>query len=157
LRGVASFGWRIFEGDNAVADAAAIDRSTLPGIVGTYLAAPGEARRNASASAWISYEGVRLLDGADLADYIPIGEQFDYVVVGARGDLRIGAGLGAKLEGFLGTDLADSSFLFGVEAGVTWRPAERTELSALLGYGTATGREGDDTSLAARITFAFRW
>jgi len=157
FRGAISFGWRVLEGNRAVADELRIDRAMLPGLAGALVAGePSESART-QLTVWVTYEGVRLLDGAELATLIPVGESFDYLLLGARADMHVAPGLGAKLEGYAGTDLGESGLLFGIEGGVTWRPVHRTEFTFAAGYGQDLGRGDEEDSLFVRAAFAYRW
>jgi hypothetical protein len=106
---------------------------------------------------WLSYEAIRLLGDQDLADLIPIGTDFDYLTLGARSEFHLAQGLGAGVEGYAGVDLANSDPIFGVQAGLTWRPRVSVEVFAVGGYGTALGRAGDDDSLFFRLGVNWRW
>jgi hypothetical protein len=153
VSGSVTFGWRLLEGAAAVPEPLRLDTASLPGLAGSHLVPKG--RREVSV--WASYQGIRLLDGQDLARFVPLGEKFDYLLAGGRADLPLAAGMGAKVEGYAGVELNTSDPLFGVEAGLAWRPSHRAELSAVLGYGSALGRAGDEDTAFFRFAATVRW
>ena len=133
-------------------DLVRLDTALLPGLQGTHLA---EDSRN-QASVWVTYQAIRYLDG-DLVPVIPVGGDFDYLLLGGRGDFHLAPGLGVKLEGYGGMELRANEPLFGLEAGFTWRPAHRAEVVATAGYGSAFGRQSGDDSFLLRLGATVRW
>jgi hypothetical protein len=79
------------------------------------------------------------------------------VRLGARGDFHLARGWGAKVSGFAGYDLYGGEPNFGVEAGLTWRPAHKLELTGVAGYGTALGRSDAADSFLIRMGLTYRW
>jgi hypothetical protein len=129
----------------------------LDGLMGAQLGQPPEETDGPMLDVWVTYEAIRLLGDQDLADLIPIGTDFDYLTAGARSEFHLAQGLGAGVEGYAGFDLASHDPIFGVQAGLTWRPSRAAEIFALAGYGTALGRAGDDDSFLFRIGLNWRW
>jgi hypothetical protein len=134
-----------------------IDAPTFPGLVGTHLQPDPDETTGPAVNVWVSFHAIRLLDGADLVQLIPLGERFDYLSAGASADFHLAPGLGARVLGAAGTELQESSFFFSAEGGLTWRPSHATELSLTAGAGTAQGRADDSTSLLVRLGFTHRW
>jgi len=157
FRGAATFGWRVAGDDVQVADELRLDRSMFSGLVGTHVEEKPGGRSGRLLTVWATYEPIRLLDNQELAALIPIGERFDYVRLGARGDFHLAPGWGAKVSGFAGYDLYGGEPNFGVEAGVTWRPAHKLELTGVAGYGTALGRSDAADSFLFRMGLTYRW
>jgi hypothetical protein len=129
----------------------------LEGLAGAQLGLTHEEARGPLVNVWITYEAIRLLGDGQLSTLIPIGTDFDYLTVGARAELYLARGLGAGIEGYAGLDLGESDPIFGVQAGLTWRPSAAAELFAVAGYGTALGRGGDDDSFLFRLGLTWRW
>ena len=71
--------------------------------------------------------------------------------------LMILPGLGAKLEGHVGTDLGASDPFVGVGAGLTWRRDETTAFSVEASLGQALGRAGSDQQIGLSMGFTHRW
>ncbi|MHC4973894.1 MAG: tetratricopeptide repeat protein [Planctomycetota bacterium] len=157
FRGAATFGWRIAGQNAQVAEQLRLDRSALAGLVGTHVAGQPGGQAGRLVTLWATYEPFRLLDDRELAALIPIGERFDYVRLGARGDFQLARGWGAKVSGWAGYDLYGDEPNFGVEAGVTWRPAHKLELTGMAGYGTALGRSDAADSFLVRLGLTYRW
>jgi len=155
--GSATFGWRVLEGGKRMAGPPRVALGMLDGLLGAQLAQPPAETQGPFLDVWASYETIRLLGDQDLADLIPIGTDFDYLTLGARSEFHLARGLGAGVEGYAGLDLASSDPIFGVQAGLTWRPSRTAEVFALAGYGTALGRAGNDDSLLFRIGLNWRW
>jgi tetratricopeptide (TPR) repeat protein len=157
FRGAATFGWRIAGQNVQVGDPLRLDRSLLAGLVGPHVAERPRGKASRLVMLWFTYEPFRLLDNRELASLVPIGERFDYVRLGARGDFHLAPGWGAKLSGWAGYDLHGDDPNFGVEAGITWRPAHKLELTAVAGYGTALGRSDAVDSFLVRLGLTYRW
>jgi len=157
FRGAATFGWRIAGQNVQVADEMQLDRSLLSGLVGAHVAEPPASKSGRLVTLWVTYEPFRLLDNQELANLIPIGARFDYVRLGARGDFQLARGWGAKVSGWAGYDLYGDEPNFGVEAGLTWRPAHKLELTGVAGYGTALGRSDATDSFLVRLALTYRW
>jgi len=152
-----AFGYRILEGETRVGERLAIDRSTLPGLIGPDLGGDPALTRGPLLSAWVSYQLIRLLDDKQLSTILPLGEAFDYLSLGARSDFHIANGWGAKVEGYLGYEFQQSEPFFGLEAGVTYRPSENLEFTLLAAYGRALGRADSENSFDVRFHLSYRW
>ncbi len=157
LRGSATFGWRIREGQFDVADAHGIDHPEERGVLGPDLDGEPRFTRGPAVAVWVRYEAIRLLGDAELASLVPLGETFDYVTVGGRADFHLAPSFGAKVEGYAGTELHSSDAIFGLEGGLTYRPSAAIEATAILGYGRALGRSDDTDALHVRLGFTYRW
>jgi Flp pilus assembly protein TadD len=157
FRGIATFGWRVLDGGKRMAGPPRVALGRLEGLVGAQLAQLPEETQGPLLDVWLTYEAIRLLGEEDLADLIPVGTDFDYLTVGARSEFHLARGLGAGVEGYAGFDLASSDPIFGVEGGLTWRPNASAEVFALVGYGSALGRAGDDDSFLFRLGLNWRW
>jgi tetratricopeptide (TPR) repeat protein len=157
FRGAATFGWRIAGDSLQVADELRLDRSMLAGLVGTHVAERPSGKSGRLVTLWATYEPIRLLDDRELANLIPIGERFDYVRLGARGDFHLAPGWGVKVSGYAGYELYGDEPNFGVEAGVTWRPAHKLEVTGVAGYGTALGRSDAADAFLVRLALTYRW
>jgi tetratricopeptide (TPR) repeat protein len=157
FRGSATIGWRILGENTQVADELRLDQSLLSGLVGTHVAARPGGRDGRLVTVWATYEPIRLLDDKELTNLIPIGDRFDYVRLGIRGDFHLARGWGARASGWAGYDLSGDEPNFGVEAGVTWRPAHKLELTGVAGYGTALGRSDAADSFLVRLGLTYRW
>jgi len=157
LRGSATFGWRIREGQFDVADAHGIDHPEERGVLGPDLDGEPRFTRGPALAVWLRYEGIRLLGDAELASLIPLGDSFDYVTIGGRADIHVARALGAKIEGYAGTELQHSDTIFGIEAGLTYRPSAATEATAVFGYGRALGRDDSSDAMHLRLGFTYRW
>jgi tetratricopeptide (TPR) repeat protein len=155
--GSATFGWRVLDGETRVAEPLHLDKPALAGLVGTYLEAKPTATRGPLLSLWLNYDAFRLLGDQELASLIPIGERFDYLQLAGRADLHLAPGLGVMAEGYAGYDLDAADPIFGVQAGVTWRPSHGWEITGVAGYGTALGRADDADSFLVRLGLAYRW
>lgn len=157
FRGAATLGWRVTGQNLRVAEVLRLDRSALPGLVGTHVSERPGGEAGHLVTVWATYEPFRLLDDRELAALIPIGERFDYVRLGARGDFHLASGWGAKVSGWAGYDLYGDEPNFGIEAGVTWRAAHQLELTGVAGYGTALGRADAADSFLVRVGLTYRW
>lgn len=155
--GTATVGWRALEGGKRMAGPPHLAMGPLEGLMGAQLAQPPEETQGPFLDVWATYQAIRLLGDQDLADLIPIGTDFDYVMLGARSEFHLARGLGAGIEGYAGVDLDASDPIFGVEAGLTWRPKRSAEIFAGAGYGTALGRAGSDDSFLFRLGLNWRW
>jgi predicted Zn-dependent protease len=155
--GRGTFGWRVIEGGKRMAQPPRAAIGALEGLAGAQLGLAPQETQGPLVNVWVTYEAIRLLGDAELANLIPIGTDFDYVTLGARAEFHLARGLGAGVDGYLGVDLGASDPIFGVQAGLTWRPSAAAELFALAGYGTALGRGGDDDSFLFRLGFTWRW
>jgi Flp pilus assembly protein TadD len=157
LTGRATLGWRVLDGGKRLGGPPRLARGRLEGLMGAQLAQPPEETQGPLLDVWATYEGIRLLGDQDLAGLIPVGTDFDYLTLGARSEFHLATGLGAGVDGYAGVDLANSDPIFGVQAGVTWRPKRTAEVFAVVGYGTALGRAGDDDSFLFRLGLNWRW
>jgi hypothetical protein len=153
----ATLGVRLTRGDVKVPERVGVHVAALPGLVGPDLEGEPAESRGPLVQLWVSYQGIRLLDDKRLATLIPVGESFDYLTLGARADFHLAPGAGAKIEGYLGTELGQSDTFFGAEAGVAFRTSRALEFSCLAGYGRALGRTGDDDSFRFRLGLTYRW
>ncbi len=157
FKGTATFGWRVLDGGKRMTGPPRVALGRLDGLMGAQLAQLPTETQGPLLDVWATYEAIRLLGDQDLADLIPIGTDFDYLTAGARGEFHLAKGLGAGVEGYAGVDLSSSDPIFGVQAGLTWRPNASAEVFALVGYGTALGRAGDDDSFLFRLGLNWRW
>jgi hypothetical protein len=147
----------VLEGGKRMAGPPRLALGPLEGLMGAQLAQAPEETQGPLLDVWATYQSIRLLGDQELADLIPVGTEFDYLTLGARSEFHLTRGLGAGVEGYAGVDLASSDPIFGVQAGVTWRPSRAAEVSLAAGYGTALGRAGDDDSLLFRVGVHWRW
>jgi len=157
FKGIATFGWRALDGGKRMAAPPRVALGRLDGLMGAQLAQLPEETAGPLLDVWATYEGIRLLGDQDLADLIPVGTDFDYLTLGARSEFHLARGLGAGVEGYAGLDLGNSDPIFGVQGGLTWRPNQAAEVFALVGYGSALGRAGDDDSFLFRLGINWRW
>jgi hypothetical protein len=153
----ATLGWRAIDGATRVADPHRVESALMPGIVGARLPVirPG-ASRNAL-SIWANVATYRLLGDAELSALIPLGERFDYVTLAARYDRHLGDGLGLMAESYVGREFVEGRNVFGVAAGLGWRPKRTFELALVGAYGSALGRTGDEDSFFVRLGLTWRW
>ena len=101
----------------------------MPGVVGARLpTVQQDAGRNAL-SAWINASTYQLLGDAELPAFIPIGKRFDYVTLAARYDRHVADHWGFMVEGYVGRELQERDSVYGLAAGVGWRPKKSFELA----------------------------
>jgi len=153
----ATLGWRAIEGASRVAAEHRIASALMPGIIGARLpeVRPGAGRN--TLNIWLNATTYRVLGDAELSSIIPIGKRFDYVTLAARYDRHLADELGFMVEGFMGRELQDKKSVYGVAAGVGWRPRQSFELAFIGAYGSALGRAGDEDSFTARLGLTWRW
>ena len=107
----------------------------------------------------MAYTGYRLLSDKELADILPVGEQFDYVTANGRAEGRLGRTLYYVAEATLGTDLQDPGLFAAGSLGVAWRPHAAIELRLGGGYsGNALGRaDADQGASVFNFGLTVRW
>ncbi|MBK8976664.1 MAG: tetratricopeptide repeat protein [Planctomycetes bacterium] len=154
--GQLSLGRRLWGTDAAVADSFRLRRT--PALPSSPYLAADDARARSQGLAWLAWQSIRQLGDRALADALPIGERFDYLVAGFRSDVRLADGLGAKVEGHVNYELHEAQPGYGIELGATWRPRESIEGTLRFGYGSAVGRSGsDEGSLSFATEWVLRW
>jgi predicted Zn-dependent protease len=155
--GQVDFGCILRKGELAAGDR--FDAGRLPlRVVGPYLDADSAGARGPSIAVWASYRAIRLAGDGGLPALVPVGDSFDYLFAAGRADVPFAKGLGARVEGYAGTDLAAGGFLWGLDAGVTYRPSPRFEAFLGASYGEALGRdEPGVSSSSVRFTLSWRW
>ena len=153
----ATVGWRALDGALRVGAPLQVESALMPGVVGARLPKlrPG-APRNAL-SIWFNAATYRLLGDAELATIIPLGERFDYLTFAARYDRHLADELGLMVEGYVGRELQESKSVYGIAAGLGWRPKQSFELAFVGAYGSALGRAGDEDTFSARLGLTWRW
>jgi len=155
--GAATLGWRILEGPTRVADAHTIGGARMPGVVGAMLGEELGERRRSMLSAWINAATYRVLDDAEISQLIPLGEQFDYITLAARFDRQLGDEWGLMLEGYAGRELQERESVYGLGAGLGWRPTDAFELALVGAYGSALGRSNTEATFRLRLGLTWRW
>jgi len=155
--GSATLGWRILDGPLRVADPHAIGAAHMPGVVGAMLGDELSGRRRNMLSAWINAATYRVLGDAELSQLIPLGKQFDYITLAARFDKALGDEWGVMIEGYAGRELQEAQNVYGLGAGLGWRPTEKFELALVGAYGSALGRSNDEATLRLRLGLTWRW
>jgi len=155
--GAATFGWRVLEGPTRVAEPHSIGSTRMPGIVGAMLGEELGARRSSMLSTWINAATYRVLDDAEITQLIPLGERFDYLTLAARFDRRLTDTWGLMIEGFAGRELREQESVYGLSAGLGWRPKDSIELALLGAYGSALGRSNSEATFRLRLGFTWRW
>ncbi|MEM8882734.1 MAG: tetratricopeptide repeat protein [Planctomycetota bacterium] len=150
-------GWRAIQGATRVSSPLRVRTAPFPGVIGARLPEiDPEAGRNALAI-WLNATTYQLLGDAELTTFIPIGERFDYLLLAARYDRHLGAHFGFMAEGYAGIELQEDRQVYGVSAGLGWRPSHTFELTFMGAYGSALGRSNDEDSFAARVGLTWRW
>ncbi|MHC4451416.1 MAG: hypothetical protein ACYS0E_14980, partial [Planctomycetota bacterium] len=157
LVATATLGWRIIDGHTRVASPHRVEGALMPGILGARLPEilPG-ANRNAL-SVWFNAATYRLLGDAELSGIIPLGKRFDYLTLAARYDRHVADRLGFMIEGHIGKEFQENDTVFGISAGLGWRPRDSFELAFVSAYGSALGRAGNDDTFALRLGLTWRW
>jgi hypothetical protein len=105
----------------------------------------------------VSFQGSYLLGDRDLADLLPIGKRFNYLIASARADKQLATGIGASLEGRVGHEMTASDTIWGANVTLTWRPSQQCELTVGGEVGDALGRTGDDGTHGVFGRLILRW
>lgn len=149
-------GWRFVEGRFAVGNRFDIREAPPPGLIGPDIAGAPDEERDLMVAVWGSYYAIRLLDDQELTTLLPMGASFDYLSANGRVDWHMAPGLGGKAEGYAGFELQEGTFVWGLDAGITWKRPRSLELGLQLGVGQALGR-GEPSDLAARVLASLVW
>ncbi len=125
----------------AVSDRFRIDQSRgLP----NWLDLTGAAQRDPRVSAWLSWQSIHLLGDAELPALLPIGDRFDYALLGARAEQVFADGFGAGVEGFAGYEIHSGDPSFALEGSATWQPDADLQFTLRGGWGRALGRADEN-------------
>ncbi|MHC4955129.1 MAG: tetratricopeptide repeat protein [Planctomycetota bacterium] len=153
----ATIGWRAIEGPARVASRHRIERPVMPGVVGSMLGKELSDRKRSMLSVWLNAATYQVLDDAQLSQLIPLGERFDYLTLAARFDRHLANDWGVMVEGYAGRELQEEQNVYGLAAGVGWRPKDSFELALVGAYGSALGRSNDEATLRVRLGLTWRW
>ena len=152
-----TLGWRALQGPPRVGEPHRITQPFMPGVVGPFRG-PDEGRaQNTMLSVWLNASTYQVLGDAELTTLIPLGKRLDYLTVAARFDRPFADGWGFMVEGYAGRELQQEQTVYGVAAGIGWRPRETFELDLVGAYGSALGRSNDEDSFRVRLGLTWRW
>ena len=104
-------------------------------------------------NSWLSYEAIRLLD-ENVNAIVPIGDDFDYVTVGMSAEDQIANNTGGRVDGYVGADVGEGDFVWGVGSSLTWRPKQATEFFLQASAGQALGR-GFENATSVEVILGF--
>ncbi len=152
-----SFGtW--FRGEGPQVQEGLLARRAEPARAGSTVAGEPPESRGPRIGAWLGYTGMALLDGAELADSLPIRDVAHYVTATGRLEESLGPGLVVEVETYLGTDLADPGPFGGALLGLSWRPGPDFEVGFRGTYGYAFGRADVGKGASSlELRFTLRW
>ena len=108
-------------------------------------------------STWLTFNSSYLLDDGELANLLPIGKRFNYLIGSVRADQQLAAGLGGSIQARIGREFSSSSNIWAATAGLTWRPNDDCEFALSGEIGDALGRAGDSGSHGVSARFVLRW
>jgi hypothetical protein len=114
-------------------------------------------RRRSMLSAWINAATYQVLGDAEITQLIPLGKQFEYLTLAARFDRQLSDEWGVMIEGYAGRELQEQQSVYGIGAGLGWRPTDTFELALVGAYGSALGRSGDEATFRLRLGLTWRW
>jgi tetratricopeptide (TPR) repeat protein len=141
----ASVGYRIRGDQQAVIDPFRVERSALfPRS--PYLIGQQDDSDKAFINSWLTYEAIRLLGNEEVATLVPIGDDFNYVTIGMSAEDRIAANTGGRVDAYIGADVGEGDFLWGLGTSLTWRPGYSTEFFLQGAVGQALGRSFDNAT-----------
>jgi len=152
-----TLGWRALNGPARVGDAHRITQPFMPGVVGPFRGPDDGRAQRTMLSVWVNAATYQVLGDAELSNLIPLGERFDYLTVAARLDRPIADGWGFMVEGYVGRELQQEQTVYGIAAGLGWRPKDSFELDLVGAYGSALGRSNDEDSFRVRVGLTWRW
>ncbi|MCA8977748.1 MAG: tetratricopeptide repeat protein, partial [Planctomycetes bacterium] len=155
-RGSAALGFRIVDGD--IAMASRFDPLTVPaGPDSPFLAAEPDTTRPWLCNAWVGWQTAHLLGDADLTGALPLLRRDDHLTGSVRVDHHVARAFGLSTTGYAGIDTNRGSSVYGLEAGVTWRPAFGTEVTLAGSHGAALGRSDGSHDRQLHLQVVLRW
>lgn len=93
-----------------------------------------------------------------LSEAVPLGEQFNYLILSGLAKRTLTPGLTAEAEGFVGTNLDEGDSFAGLRVGASWRKSEDLEFRLGFSAGQALGRvDQGDTQFTFELGVSVRW
>ncbi|MEM7200297.1 MAG: tetratricopeptide repeat protein [Planctomycetota bacterium] len=155
VQGQLLIGRRFTSGDIAVTDRFRPDRVSA-GPLSPRLETVAEGVPPWLLDTWVGAEATYMFEG-DLAQLLPVGRRFRYLVAGARLDRRIASCLGASLNAHFAYEVDGADGAWGIDGLATWRPSHPCEITAGASVGRALARADDGDSFGLQLQLVLRW